>query len=61
MPLIEQFEITNCGSVVLFQPLTPDARSWWDDHVQDGPVLGDAFAVEHRFAADIVDGIWQEG
>lgn len=44
------FVCTYHGSIVTFIPLTEQAKDWWQDNVQNGPTLGNAYAVEPRFA-----------
>jgi hypothetical protein len=55
---VPDFHIINHGSIVTFQPLTPEAQSWWDENVNDESGLG---AVEPRYAGPIVEGILEEG
>jgi len=56
--MIDQFEIRNEGSIVLFEPLTDEARGWWTDNVDpEAQTFGNAYAVEHRYAPDIIEGI----
>lgn len=56
------FQITNHGSIIMFLPLTDDATTWWNDNVDpDAMMLGNAYAVEPRYAEDIVDGIVDYG
>jgi hypothetical protein len=48
----------NEGSIVLFEPLTSAAQDWWASHVDsEAQTFGNAYAVEHRYAGDIVEGI----
>lgn len=62
MPTITaDFAVANHGTVWTFRPLTPDARSWWAGNVQAGATLGSSYAVEHRYAEAILDGIAQDG
>jgi len=56
--LINQFKIINEGSIILFEPLTDAARSWWSSNVDpEAQTFGQAYVVEHRYAGDIVEGI----
>ena len=56
--MIDQFKIKNEGSIVLFEPLTSAAQDWWSSNVDpDAQTFGNAYAVEHRYAGDIVEGI----
>ncbi len=52
-------EVSNEGSVVLFTPLTEDARAWIDENVQSESWqwLGASLAVDHRFAMDLLNGM----
>jgi len=59
--MIDQFKIRNEGSIVLFEPLTSTAQGWWSDNVDpEAQTFGNAYAVEHRYAADIIEGIKNE-
>jgi hypothetical protein len=55
------FVIISHGTIWTFNPLTVAAEDWWQDHVQNGPQFGGSYAVEHRYARDIVNGLQQEG
>jgi len=56
--MINQFKIINEGTIVLFQPLTSAAQDWWAGNVDpDAMTFGNAYAVEHRYAPDIIEGI----
>jgi len=56
--VIDQFKIINEGSIILFEPLTDAARSWWTTNVNpEAQTMGQAYVVEHRYAGDIVEGI----
>ena len=58
---IPDFTIENHGSIFLFHPLTTAACDWWFEHVGDTPTFGTAYAVEHRYAFDIAEGISADG
>jgi len=58
---MNHFDIRDEGSIVLFVPLTDDARQWWEDNVADGPTFGLGYAVERRYAGDILRGLSEEG
>jgi len=56
--LIDQFKIRNEGSIILFEPLTSAAQDWWSSNVDpEAQTFGNAYAVEHRYAPDIIEGI----
>jgi hypothetical protein len=49
-------------SVYLLRPNSPEAEQWIEEHIpDDAPTMGNAIAVEHRFIADIVEGIEGDG
>ena len=55
-------EIRDEGTLVLFDLRTPEARSWWLDHVAvDGIMWHTANVVETRFAAAIIEGMHEAG
>lgn len=55
--------VSNEGTVVLFRPMTKRARAWVDGNVQAEPWqwFGDALVVEHRYAADLAQGMRDDG
>jgi hypothetical protein len=56
------FEIENHQSIFLLRPLTPAAESWIEEFLpQDRMSFGSAVVVEHRYIADIVEGIRNDG
>jgi hypothetical protein len=56
------FHVENHGTIFLLQPLTPAANSWVDEHLpEDRLTFGGATVVEHRYIADIVRGIVNDG
>tara|TARA_B100000900_G_scaffold291067_1_gene249885 strand:+ start:239 stop:463 length:225 start_codon:yes stop_codon:yes gene_type:complete len=52
-----KFQINNHGSLIGFIPVDDAAQTWWDDHVQWCPMMGDQYLVEHRHAPAIIEGI----
>jgi hypothetical protein len=59
----DDFRIEDQGTIVLVTPLTEGAREWVDANVQlEGwQWLGGSFAVDHRMAQALIDGIEDEG
>lgn len=56
------FEVQNEGSIFLLRPLSDEAFQWIEDHIgEEAQFFGNAVAVEHRYIADIVDGIISDG
>ncbi len=52
----DYFNIKQSGSIVLFKPETKFAEEWWEENVEDSQTIGGAYAVEHRYANDIIEG-----
>ena len=52
-----KFQIINHGTLTGFTPVDDAAQTWWDDHVQWCPMMGDQYLVEHRYAPAIIEGI----
>lgn len=58
------FVVENHGSIYLLMPLTPSATSWIEEHIGQDNGYQPHFptiVVEHRYIADIVDGIQNDG
>ncbi len=58
------FEVQNHGSIFLLIPQTLSARVWIDDHIGEGNGYQPSYPtiiVEHRYIADIVAGIQDDG
>jgi hypothetical protein len=56
------FSVENHFTIFLLRPLTPAAESWIDEHIaEDAQYFGNAIVVEHRYIADIVQGIQNDG
>lgn len=55
--------VMNHGSVVMFKPVSDQAKAWRDENipVEDWAWLGEAFACEHRYAGNLVEGIIGDG
>ena len=52
------FRIENHGSIVTFTPLNDAATGWWLEEVEpDCQMVGKSYAVENRFAPDIIKEI----
>lgn len=60
---VEHFMVDDCGTIVRFQPLTDEARAWWDDNVappESWQMMGPWICVDHRPARDIAQAIAAE-
>jgi hypothetical protein len=59
----KHFSVLDEGSVVLITPLSKLAREWTEENVQleDWQWLGGGFAVDHRFADELLCGIADAG
>lgn len=58
------FAVENHGSIFLLKPLTPSAVSWLEEHIGKDNGYQPYFptvVVEHRYLADIVEGIQNDG
>ncbi len=56
------FFLADHGTIFLLQPITGRALTWVREHLPpDSPRFGAAVVVEHRFIADIVGGIRDDG
>jgi hypothetical protein len=54
--------VLNHGSVFLVHPHTERAKHWLGTNVAlDAPYFGGNLVVEHRFIADLVDGMALHG
>jgi hypothetical protein len=56
------FVISSGGSIFLFTATNADALKHLQDNVaEDAQWLGDSLAVEHRYAADLVAALQEQG
>ena len=55
--------VSGGGTIYLFHLESDTAHAWVDDqvHVEDWQWLGPAFAVEHRYARLLIDGMVADG
>lgn len=54
--------VTDHGSVVQLTPCTDAGREWCRENLgADCPSLGHTLIVEHRYAADILEGMIADG
>lgn len=55
--------VRNEGTVVLLTPRSDEAREWVDENLglESWQWVGDSFAVEWRFAPNVVDGMIGDG
>ena len=50
--------IRDEGTIVLFIPTSPKGTQWLEEHLDpECPRWGDGYAVEHRYAQDIIEGL----
>lgn len=65
MKVLADFFFENHGSIFLLRPLTKPARSWVNAHIgaDNGyqPPYWPTVVIEHRFVADIIAGIGNDG
>lgn len=56
------FTVRNEGTIFLLTPNTEAGRQWATDNLpSDAQTWGNAVVVEHRYIADIVEGIQADG
>lgn len=57
------FRVRNEGTIFLVEPLDHHAKLWLEENVdlEDAQLFGNALAVEHRYAYDLVGGIFDAG
>lgn len=57
------FFVHNEGTICMFHPFSEGAKAWTKEMVQLEPYqwMGHAFAVEHRFVEDLLQGIQDAG
>jgi hypothetical protein len=61
-PMSNDFQVTNHGSIVLLEPITPAAKEWAQMNLPDDvQMFGRAIAVEPRYIHDIMQGIQGDG
>ena len=61
-PVQVDAEVENHGTIFLVRPLTEAARDWLAENVSnESQWFGAALVVEHRYAADLVDGMIGDG
>jgi hypothetical protein len=59
---MDDFTVTNHGTIFLLEPHTDAALDWITEHLPaEAFTFGDAVVVEHRFIRDIVAGIHGDG
>ena len=62
VPAQRDFSFVDHGSIVILKPLTSAARSWASDHLPDDCARwGSGYVIEHRYFADVLDGIDGDG
>lgn len=50
------------GSIILVEPITEAAENWITENVQaDAQYVGRSLVVEHRYAADLISGMVNDG
>lgn len=59
---MSDFNVVGHGSLATLQPLTNAADAWCAEHLpEDAMMLGNAYVIEPRYLAPILDGIADEG
>lgn len=56
------FEVNDCGSIMILQPMTEAAQTWSETHLpSDKLMFNGGVVVEPRYIADLVEGIQGDG
>lgn len=57
------FEVRNHGTIILFTPLTDEARQWLEEHVASEPYqwFDGSLSVDHRYAPGLREQIDEAG
>jgi hypothetical protein len=59
---MNDFNVSDHGTIWLLTPITAEAQHWVACYLPDDcPMMGESFAIEHRFIDAIVHGIQQDG
>ena len=55
-------EVTLHGTITTVQPLDPEARAWFDGHLNaDVTLWGSAYVIEPRYLTPILEGFIGDG
>jgi hypothetical protein len=49
------------GTLVLFTGSTPEGQAWLADKLDEPMTWGDSYVVEHRYAMDVMIGLYEHG
>lgn len=61
-PEAVDFVTQDCGSVIIFTPMTEDAKVAMDEMpLEDWQMWGEGFAVDRRIAMDLMDALLDNG
>jgi hypothetical protein len=55
------FLVVDEGTIILFEPMTDEAAAWWSENCETGMSMGAAYAVDHRCAQAILEGLDSAG
>jgi hypothetical protein len=54
--------VSNHGSISLFDPQTPEAREWMEQHTgREVMWYGGALVVEHRYVGSFANALMEDG
>jgi hypothetical protein len=60
--MMADVSILDAGSILVVTPITEEAQQWCDEHLpDDAPMWGHGYAVERRYAGDILAGMVRDG
>lgn len=56
------FRVRDEGTLVIIWPVSNEAVSWANEHLPDDCTRwGDGYVIDHRYAADVISGLFQDG
>ncbi len=53
--------VSNQGSLILFRPITPEAKAHLEEKCADAQWFGGAVACDHRYAGDLAINLHNDG
>jgi len=53
--------VIDQGTICLLVPESSKGKNWCDEFIPEVMVYGDGLAVEHRYAYDILEGMYEAG
>ncbi len=54
-------EVSEEGNIIMFELRTNEAKEWWSGNIKDAQKFGGRYAVEHRYAGSVIEGMMADG